>query len=260
MRLVLGFWVLLVRGTGRVLNALFGWSIDGIFGRTPGRDRTLLSGLLALAVAWPVFLVELLARRAPAFAVGEMPGWLAAASGRLAWLALVVAVPVTVGSIFAMRTPPGAVIESPLKAALRGFPITIGLGLGFLWTLVAVPALRLADLARRHERATLVLLTPPPAYYETAAALSNTLVRHGLRLERGPADVWTQAPVRLLNWLGGNALSAYLPPEIERFTSAGLVMAFFPFSVLLRGQRRLVTGAHAILVESIIETVSLETT
>src|SRR5512132_1528948 len=49
------------RSAGKVLNAIFGWAVIALFGRTSSRQQTLLSGVVAMAVLWPLLLAGILA-------------------------------------------------------------------------------------------------------------------------------------------------------------------------------------------------------
>ncbi len=54
MALLQAPFAILSRSLGKVLNAVFGWAVIALFGATSPREKTILSGLVALAAAWPV--------------------------------------------------------------------------------------------------------------------------------------------------------------------------------------------------------------
>jgi hypothetical protein len=261
MAIVQALLALIIRSAGRIVNALFGWAVRALFGQTSSREQTALSGVVALAVAWPILLLGLLVPSVAARLLAFMPGraWLPPFAGRVIWLALAIAVPTIVGAILASRSPPGSPAEPFARRVLRGFPITVGLAGAFLLMLLSLPIVRFAALVRQRKSAGVPLITDAIAYRDVAGAFRDVLERHGLALQRAEPDWWVRAPLRVLLWFGGDAFRAYLPRELEHFWSPDLVMSLYSGGVLLRGSGRNVAAAQALIVEAIIETNGLET-
>src|SRR5262249_37417782 len=135
MALLQALIAFLTRSLGRIVNAIFGWAVTALFGRTDPKQQVALSVLVAAAAASPVLLVGILfpqeiafiltlvpmARRAPASAV------------RIVWIVLALAV-----------------------------PVALGIASAFLLMFVTVPALRIASMVRRRRDQHMPLITDGP--------------------------------------------------------------------------------------------------
>ena len=261
MAILQALLTLISRSAGKVLNAIFGWAVRALFGRTSSREQTFLSAVVAAAVAWPVLLVGLWAPKIAALLLAfvPIPHAIPAWAVRLVWLGLAALIPVAVGLAVAAKAPPHAPRESFGKRVLRGFPITIGLGGAFLIMFVSVPVMRFAALVRRSESADVPLVTTASAYEEVAGRIADVLRRHGFSLRRAPPGWWVAAPVRILTWFGGEAFRAYVPRDLAHFVGPDLELSLYPSGVLLRGRKGKVTWAHGLIAETVVHTDGLQT-
>lgn len=261
MAIVQALLALIIRSAGKIVNGMFGWAVRALFGQTSSREQTVLSGVVGLAVIWPILLAGLLVPRVAARLLVLVPehSRLPSYAGPVVWLVLAIAVPIIVGLTVASRSPPGSPREPLAKRVLRGLPITIGLAGALLIMFLSLPIVHLAELVRRRRSAHVPLITDAFAYHEVAGAFRDVLERHGLTLERARPDWWVMLPLRLLLWFGGDAFRSYLPHQLEHFRSPDLVMSLYPSGVLLRGTGRSVAAAYSLIVEAIIETNGLET-
>src|ERR1043165_6622854 len=114
------------RSAGKVVNAIFGWAVVALFGRTSQRQMTLLSVLVAMAALWPLLVVGIAVPRAASFLIAMVPGVEAAPDRvlRFLWIALAVIVPMIVGIAVATKRAPGVSAEPFVKRLLRGYPVT----------------------------------------------------------------------------------------------------------------------------------------
>src|SRR4030095_15323033 len=109
MAILQALFAFIGRSAGKILNAIFGWAVRALFGRTSGTQQALLTGILALAALWPLLLVGVAAPRAGALILAfvpipeSVPEW----TIRAVWIALVVVVPAIVGVALANKRPPG---------------------------------------------------------------------------------------------------------------------------------------------------------
>ena len=128
MVIVQAIFSLLSKLTGKVLNAIFGWAVVALFGRSSPRQQTLLTGLVGAAAAWPLLLLGIAAPKIAALVIAFVPysKHIPALVLRLIWITLAVAVPIAVGLVVASKAPPGSPRESFAKRVARGFPITVG--------------------------------------------------------------------------------------------------------------------------------------
>ena len=132
---------LLTKSAGKILNAIFGWSVRALFGRTSSTEETFLSGLVGAAVAWPLLLAGLIAPKLAALLLAfvPIPHWIPSWVVRLVWLGLALLVPLAMGIAVTARGSATLAKEPVLKRLMRGFPITVGLAAAFLIMFVSVP-------------------------------------------------------------------------------------------------------------------------
>lgn len=254
---------LITRSAGRILNAIFGWAVRALFGRTSPREQTVLSALVGAAAAWPLFVLGALAPRISTLALAfvplprSIPKW----TVRIVWLSLAALLPIAIGLVVAAKAPPGATRESFARRVLRGFPITLGLAGAFLVMFVTLPVLRVVSLARKRRDQNVPLVTTAATYHSVAELCAAVLNRHGFELERARPAWWAAAPSRILLRLGGSAFRRYVPVELAYFRgAAGLELALYPSGLLLRGAEEQIGAAHALVVEALTRSEAFQTT
>lgn len=252
---------LLTKSAGKILNAIFGWAVRALFGRTTSTEQTFLSGLVGAAVAWPLLLGGVIAPRLAALVLAfvPLPHWIPSWVVRLVWLGLALLVPLAMGIAVTARGPAALAKESVLKRLLRGFPITVGLAAAFLIMFVSVPVMRLGAVLRRRTSADVPLVTEADQYHRAAAVIVDTLNRHGFALRAARAGWWVSAPTRLLGWFGGQAFRKFVPERLEHFRSPGLAISFYTSGALLEGPAPQVARAHGLVAEVATMTEGLQT-
>jgi uncharacterized membrane protein YqjE len=256
-----GLFALLTKSAGKILNAIFGWAVRALFGRTTSSDQTVLSALVGAAVAWPLLLVGVAIPKIAALVLAfvPIPSWIPSWSIRLVWLGLALIVPFAMGIAVTARGPAKLAHESIVKRFARGFPITIGLAGAFLIMFVSVPVMRLWTLLRRQTSADMPLVTEGDAYQRVARLLIETLNQHGFNLQSTAPGWWVSAPTRLLGWFGGDAFQKFVPRHLEHYESPKLAVSFYTSGVLLRGTVQTVTWAHGLMAEVATMTEGLQT-
>jgi hypothetical protein len=261
MALFQALFSMLSRSLGKVLNAIFGWAVVALFGQTTPAEKTLLSGLVGLAAAWPVLLIGVAVPRIAGLILAlvppsaQGPSWLM----RIIWIGLVLAVPITLGLVMAAKAPPGAPREPLIKRALRGFPITVGLAAAFLLTFATVPFLRIASAVRRWKDEHVPLVTQADAYDEVAQRIDAVLAAQDIDADRSPPPWWMTAPTRVLLRLGGKAFRGFVPQALAYWRGPRLEIALYPSDLLLRGARRSSAFTHGVLVEDLVRSAALQT-
>ena len=143
---------------------------------------------------------------------------------------------------------------------LRGFPITIGLASAFAIIFVSVPIMRIAALVRRQKSADIPLIMSAVAYHEVAAKICEVLNRQGLPLQAAEAGWRVSAPMRLLTWLGGEALRSHVPNRFAHFVAHDLTLTLYPSGLVMRGNPARLTWAHGLVAEAVVHTEGLQTT
>jgi hypothetical protein len=252
---------LLSKLTGKVLNAIFGWAVIALFGRSSQKQQTLLTGLVGAAAAWPLLLLGIAAPKIAALVIAFVPysKHIPALVLRIIWITLAVAVPIAVGLVVASKAPPGSPRESFAMRVARGFPITVGIAGAFLLMFVVVPLLRLASMARGRQDEHVPMLTTGAGYSTVAAMIDETLQRHGLDAKRAPPAWWLMAPARILGFFGGRSLRGFMPTDLAYWLGPGLELALYPSDLLIRGAKAKAAWAHGVLAEELTRGPGLQT-
>jgi hypothetical protein len=254
MAIVQALMAFVTRSLGRVVGGLFGWAVVAIFGHTSPREKLILSGLLAAAGAWPVLLLGVAAPKLAVFIVSFVPlsDSVPASAIRPVWVALAVLVPLAIGMAMAVR-PPRAAAKPWSRRLLAGFPLTIGLSLALLITLMTVPVLRVVTFVRRQQDVQIPLVTDAATYPLVAERMSQTLARHGLPVRRRPPPWWLVAPLQALRTFDGGAFDSRVPAHLAYFEGAGLVLALYPSALLIRGAEQHLARAQGVVLEDLSE-------
>lgn len=261
MAILQALLTLLSRSAGKILNAIFGWAVRALFGQPSAKEQPFLIGVVAAAAAWPVLLLGVAMPKLAALLIAlvpfhnRAPAWII----RLVWLDLALLVPIAVGLAVAARAPSGRMRAPAWKRVALGWPITIGLAAAFLVMFVTVPGLKIATLLRRRRQEQLPLVTRSSNYHEVAALIVTTLGRHGYALRPAKPGWWISVPTTILRRLGGNAFRGYVPDRLEYLRDGAFEAALYPSGLLLRGERRRVARAHALVSEALAHSEALQT-
>jgi len=252
---------MLSRSLGKILNAIFGWAVLALFGQTSARQKTLLSGLVALAAAWPLLAMGVVVPRIATMILAfvppsaQGPAWMM----RIIWSVVALAVPIAVGLAVAAKAPPGSPREPFFKKMLRGFPITLGLACAFLVVFVSVPILRFMALVQKKKDEHVPLVTSADAYEDVAVRLDDLFARRDIDVSRADPPWWLEAPTLVLRKLGGRALRGFVPERAAYWRGPHLEIALHPSDLLLRGKGAVGTWAHGLIVEELADTPALQT-
>ena len=261
MAILQALFALITKSAGKILNAIFGWAVRALFGRTTPGQQIFFSGLVGAAVAWPLLLVGAAMPRVGAFLLAfiPIPHWVPSWIIRVVWLGLAALVPFSLGLAIASKAPPSAPPEPAFKRLLRGFPITVGLAAAFLIMFVSVPLLRFWALVKKQTSADVPVATDRDAYHQVAALACAVLNRHGFALRKAVPGWWVRAPTRILTWFGGDAFRSFVPQTAEYFESPSLNVSFYPSGVVLRGEPQKTTWAHGLIAEAVVHSRGLQT-
>jgi hypothetical protein len=249
------------RSSVKVVQAIFGWAVQALFGTPKESERTLLSAAVAVSAIWPFLLVGVAFPKAAALILAFVPlsNRVPTETVRLIWIGVAILAPVGVGIVLARRGDSSAG-EPFWKRAARGFPVTAAIGTAFLVAFVTSPVRRLITFARRWEEEHLPLLLENEDYLSVAEQLRVTLFEAGLRVRSGQPPWLLTAPSRVVRGLGGRTLRDRMPENLQFFKSADLELVVQPNGVTLRGERQTAARAHGILSEEATLTPGLQTT
>jgi hypothetical protein len=240
-----------------------GWAVGALFGETTPLQQFCFSILIGAAVVWPVLLIGILAPKAAVqmVALVALPASVPAWTVRFVWIALALAIPLGIGlAVAGRRADTGGRRWRALASAWRGFPLTIGLAAAFAVIFVSVPIMKVAALLRRRHSAEIPIIMNTSAYHEVAAKICAVLNRQGFSFHRAAPDWWVSAPMRLLTWLGGEAMRSHVPTRVEHFVTDDLSMSLYPTGLVLRGKPGRLTWAHGLIAETVVHTDGLQTT
>ena len=261
MAILQALLALLTKSAGTILNAIFGWAVIALFGRTSPRQQTLLSGVVGMAAAWPLLALGVALPRVTTFLVAFIPlsDRVPKLAIRIVWGSLALIVPVVVGLVVAAKAPPGSPRESFVTRVLRGFPITLGIATAFLIMFVTVPALRISSMIHGRQDEHVPSITEGGEYEVVATQVDDILRRYGLDATRTRPSWWLSGPAQVMRALCGKSLRGFLPDELAYWRGPDLEVAFYPSDVLVRGRKTTTAWIHGLLVEELVFGPGLQT-
>lgn len=249
------------RSAGKILNAIFGWAVIALFGRTSSRQQTLLSAVVAMAVLWPLLLAGIAAPRIATFLLAFIPlaRSVSDATVRIVWIALAALIPMVVGLVVAAKAPSGTEREPFVKRMLRGFPLTVGLSAAFVVMFVTVPALRIVSVLRGWSDEHVPLITQGEEYREASDAIERLIGANNLGADRAEPPWWMKTPAAILRTMGGRALRGFMPLELAHWRGPSLQIALYPSAVLVRGAKERASWTHGLIAEAFARGPGLQT-
>jgi hypothetical protein len=261
MVIIQALFSFLSKMAGKVLNAIFGWAVVALFGRSSSKQQMLLTGLVGAAAAWPLLLAGIAFPKVAALVLAFVPfsSRIPSLAVRVAWMVLSLAVPIAVGLVVASKAPPGSPRESFAKRVWRGFPITAGIAGAFSLMFIVVPALRVISMVRGRQDEHVPMLTTGAGYDRVATMIDEILQRHGLQAKRTTPSWWLMAPSRILGALGGASLRGFMPAELAYWLGPDLELALYPSDLLIRGAKAKAAWAHGVLAEGLTHGPGLQT-
>jgi len=249
------------RSMGKVLNAIFGWSVIALFGRTSSRQQTLLSGVVAMAALWPLLAAGIAIPRIAAFLVAFVPVAKSAPDStlRIIWIGLVILIPAIVGLVFAAKAPRGADREPFVKRVLRGYPMTVGLAAAFILMFVTVPVLRVITIVKGGSDEHVPLITEGAEYDEAAAVIDRLVEANALGAPRTDPPWWMETPAKILRATGGPSVRGIMPRRLAHWRGPHLQIALYPSDILVRGAKGRAAWTHGLVAESFARGPGLQT-
>ncbi|HEY4014926.1 MAG TPA: phage holin family protein [Polyangiaceae bacterium] len=250
MAIVTALFSYLSRQLASILRALFGWSITGLFGRQPAAKQTALSVVLGLAIAWPILLVGVFWPGVASWALAFVPlhHWLGPWETRVLWIVLAAFVPAGVGAIARWVAKDGAAKGGPFRTIIQGYPLTLGLVLAFLVTLIVVPTLKLAAIVRGWADEHVYLQIRKDAYEQVLATLRDACDAAGVRVDEKPVPWPTRLPTKIVQWFSRGAIEPIVASDPRMLRGQELEIYLYPGDLLLRGQKTSAAALRAALL------------
>lgn len=239
------------KSAGKALNAIFGWAVLALFGRTSPKEQTMLTVVVAAAAAWPLLLLGVIVPKIALAVLAFVPLSKSVPSlwVRLVWIALAILVPFVVGTVVAKRGAEEHMPEPGWKKFVRGFPVTLALACAFLLMLVVAPILRIVTVLRRREVVRIPAVMDKGLTAEAMAALADELKRNDMDLAPAKAPWHQTAPAKILLKIGGRPFKAMASEHVEYRENDELAVTVLPNETILRGKPDLVARARALCEE-----------
>jgi hypothetical protein len=265
MALISGFFALVGRFAGRLLNTSLGWATLLLFGKVSGRRQALVLLIALAALVWVIVLIGVLIPAVAVFllAAVPLPAFVDQTWIRLGMLVAAALIPILVGVAALVvagpdRRPKDA--KGVLLGVLRGYPFTLLLAVtvGFL---AAVSIIRkITSLARRHEDAHVPLIVQPGGYDAVLEDLEAVLDASGIEVTRVPAPAILSIPPRLLGAVAGPSLGGLVPDRLMLLRAAGLEILVYPSDLAISGTKTLVARSRAVIAAKLTESPAYMTT
>jgi hypothetical protein len=242
------------RSAGKLLNTAFGWATIMLFGRVP-QDRQIYLSIVSFgSVIWLLTLVGVIFPKVGTFLLSfvPLPEWVDRTWVRLAMLAAAIVIPPIVG-VVATRLVDEEERERGaaglVKAALRGYPYTIGMALTLLLMVVFAPVLKVRDLLRRWTTQHVPVIVEPEDYPSVVDDLQTALRRGGIDTARGRPSVMLRLPTRLLAWFASSAVGDLVAKSLTRLYAANVEILLHPSDMVISGRAAEASRARALIAE-----------
>lgn len=247
------------RQLGRLIQMIFGWATQLLFGRVPQSKQFLLAAVTAGAVAWVVLLIGAAVPDVGSFLIALVPApdFIPEAWIRIAMLILAATLPLAIGAGgLALMSPDDRPRDLRGKAIqiLRGYPYAAALAVVILFLVVVAPAYKLRSIIKGWEGAHIPIIIRPNGYDQVAGELEQAIDSAGLHLERAPAPKVLEAPSRLLAAVGGVSVRRLVPDRLVMLKSPNLEVMIHPSDVAVAGTEEAVARARAAIADRLTKT------
>lgn len=256
MALVQALLAAIFRSLGKLLNTAFGWATTMFFGKVP-QDRQIYLSIIAFgSVIWGVAILGVIFPGFATFLLAfvTLPSWVDRGRVRVAMLVVAVALPLVLGIIALFLHEPSerpAGLTARAKAALRGYPFTLGLAIALVMMTLFAPILKLRALLKRWTTQHVPIVVESQEYRAVVDQIQQTLATGGWEVERRPASWMLRLPTRVMTWLAGGAVSNLVADELTTLRSERLEVALHPADLVISGRERDVVHVRAILAEQL---------
>lgn len=238
---------------GTIVQAIFGWSVTALFGRLPKKKQLAVTVALALSIAWPIFLLGLFLPGVSGWLLAILPleKWLGATVLRIVWAALAFFAPPIVGLLTHWAAPSKKV--GAAKSMLWGYPLALGYFLSFLFTVVTVPAVKLASILKGWTDTHVYVQAREGQYDDVLRELCEACARAGIMPEVSNPPTRMMLATKVLKKLAKGMVSPIVAEEIKIIRGKDLEMYLYPADLLIRGKEQEVARVRAMMLRTDID-------
>ena len=240
----------LARKAGDIIQAVFGWSVNALFGRLARRSQIMVTGALVLSLAWPFFVAGVFFPKLAAWAVAFVPMHEAVSETtlRAIWIGLAVAAPLLVGLLVWLAAPKRT--GSAPRAMISGYLTALGFFIAFVIVLITVPILKVASVIRRWSDEHVHVQPHDHRYEQVVHALAEASARSGIapRIEDAPQHMVLATTV--MRTFARGAVAPFVSEKLKRVIGDGVEMYLYPSDLLLRGDKNKVAHIRAMLTRT----------
>lgn len=255
MAIVSALLSLILRQLGTLIRAILGWSVTALFGRLPATKQTALAAVLLVSLVWPVLVVGIFFPSVAAwgFAFVPLQKWWGVVPVRILSITLSTIIPPIVGLVTRWLTPSANIRGGVWRAALVGYPITVGYALSCLLTAVIVPLVKVASALRRWEDEH-AFVQPRDGHYMLALEeLQHACRDAGVAVRPQEVPIQLSVSTKLLKWLARGALDPIVAEDPKVLKGADVELYLYPADLLLRGEKKLVARVRACITRTMLE-------
>jgi hypothetical protein len=238
-----------------LVRAVLGWSVTALFGRLSPRQQTALAVMLIASLLWLVAVIGIFAPALAAWAIAFVPlqKWTGAAPIRIVCAAVALLVPPVVGLITRRLASVRRQKGGALRAAILGYPLTLGYAASCVMTAIVVPIVKIGSAARRWGEDH-AYVQPLEGHYGAALEELTHACRDAdvtVHVEEVPARL--SLPTRALKWLARGAIDPLVAENPRMLRAPNLELYLYPADLLLRGDKAVVARVRACMTRTLLE-------
>lgn len=244
----------LSRQIGRVLQAVFGWSITALFGRLSSKEETAVSVALVLSIAWPFFVIGVFFPGVASWLIAFVPmhKLVGKTALRIVWCTLAVIAPPVVGVLTHWVAPSKK--GSAARAALHGYPLALGYACAFVVTVVTVPVVKATSVARKWKDEHVYVQPRDGRYRETLRDLEAACeLATGRRPDVTDVPLSMSLATKVLRALARGVVAPIVAEDPKVLRLPDVEIYLYPADLLMRGKPAAVTHIRAAMTRTMLE-------
>ena len=247
---------LVTRWAGRILNTVFSWATEMVFGKVPESRQLYISLIVFASVAWMIFVLGIFFPGIATFLLAFVPltDWVTEQRVRIGMMIAAVILPLLIGLIALFLHNPASRpqhMKDRLIAVVTGYPYTVGLSLTFLLMLIFAPVLKIRALLRRWNTQYVPMVVASKDYLTTVEEIQTALRENGWETRAVTPHWMMRVPTKLLARFTGGAIENMVADELTTREGNDLEVILHPSSLVINGPERAVMRIRATVVKQL---------